>query len=217
MVWNVLWSWLALERDLGFIVLPKLVGARKKEEGKAARRPFQSQRLTAFPQADENMRFSNSQMLIKMWEAVSVRGTPLQIGFEASCTISGDTIADKLQQSKTLETLAFAPRVNFLAETGRCEKLLLELFTLAYLNLWRLFCICWDIGEYWGGPVRGVRSSRLGKPLRETEALAESSFPSQLLRSSSSLLLLPASPSSLPPPLTYHPPYRPFWAPKSGC
>ena len=71
-----------------------------------------------------------------------MRGTPLQIGFEASCTISGDTIADKLQQSKTLETLAFAPRVNFLAETGRCEKLLLELFTLAYLNLWRLFCIC---------------------------------------------------------------------------
>ena len=30
MVWNVLWSWLAPERDLGFIVLPKLF--RKEQE-----------------------------------------------------------------------------------------------------------------------------------------------------------------------------------------
>ena len=79
MVWNVLWSWLAPERDLGFIVLPKLAGKEKS----GSRPPVFLTPLSspAFPFAGDNMRFSNPQMLIKMWEAVSVRGTPLQIGF----------------------------------------------------------------------------------------------------------------------------------------
>ena len=53
---------------------------------------------------------------------------------EAS-TISGDTIADKMQQSKTLETSAFVPKVSFFGQTcgeGQGEGKMTHLATLSH-------------------------------------------------------------------------------------